>query len=329
MVGMMGKRARQWMRRIGLGMLMSMLAACATAPAAVSIPRSEDLPVVNSKTGEAYRLLIWRPASPPPPDGWPVVYLLDANSVFGMVTDIMNSRSESVGKTGVRPAVVVGIAYPTDAAYDLTRRTRDLTPSVDPQTLPMRPNGQPWSETGGADEFLRFLHQQVKPLVAARLPVNPQQDVLMGHSFGGLFTLHTLLSHPDAFHSYVAGSPSLWFGNGALLQQAKAVVTSSTTDSTGRRVLMVTGGDEERLTATEQAQPDAARRLAWKQGNRMLGNAQEMRTLLAALPGLAVDYREHPGLDHGSVVPMYLYDGLMFALSPTSPAATGTASAPR
>jgi tetratricopeptide (TPR) repeat protein len=45
--------------------------------------------------------------------------------------------------------------------------------------------------------------------------------VLAGHSLGGLFTIHTLISRPELFNSYVAVSPSLQWSDEATLKRAE------------------------------------------------------------------------------------------------------------
>ncbi|MGL9736446.1 MAG: alpha/beta hydrolase-fold protein [Symbiopectobacterium sp.] len=47
-------------------------------------------------------------------------------------------------------------------------------------------------------------------MVEARVPVNPQQRTLTGHSFGGLFVLFTLFNHGESCQRYLAASPSIW-----------------------------------------------------------------------------------------------------------------------
>jgi predicted alpha/beta superfamily hydrolase len=261
--------------------------------------------------------MVWAPAGQPPAAGWPVIYLLDGNSVFGMVTDIIRSRSGRPEVTGIRPAVVVALGYPTDQAYDMTRRIYDLTPPAESLSLPRRPNNQPWPPTGGAAELLDFIQGQVKPFVAQRWAVDARDQTLIGHSFGGLFTLYTLLNRPDAFTTYVAGSPSLWFNQAMLITQAdafqqqhKAVVGPN------KRVMLGVGGDEDRMTPREQALPNAAQRTKWKLENQMISNLDRMAALLGQTTGIEVAYQVFPGQDHGSVVPLYLNAGLIFALAP-------------
>jgi uncharacterized protein len=41
---------------------------------------------------------------------------------------------------------------------------------------------------------------------------------LFGHSFGGLFVVHVLLTQPQAFAEYIAASPSIWWSDDLVLK---------------------------------------------------------------------------------------------------------------
>ncbi|UOM35633.1 alpha/beta hydrolase [Acuticoccus sp. I52.16.1] len=287
--------------------------------AAVTIPRAEMHDIVSDASGENYRIFIWRPRTPPPPEGYPVVTVLDGNAVFGLVSDIVGFAELRPRPDGIAPAVVVAIGYPVDTPLDFVRRSFDLTPPADTMTLPERPNGKPWPKVGGADAFLAFLETQVKPLVAARVPVDPRREVLMGHSFGGLFALHVLFTRPDAFDAYLAGSPSIWFNDGALAGEADALVASGRT--VAARLYVAVGGDEQRMTPPPDDTVDPAARKRWRRANRMVDNAREMAARLdGAVPGLDVAFQVFDGEDHGSVVPAFVSRALRYALSPATAA---------
>lgn len=70
-----------------------------------------------------------------------MIYLLDANSVFGTMVEAMRMQSRRPEKTGVVPAVIVGIGYETDAPFD-PGRYYDFTLPVPPAELPERPDGR-------------------------------------------------------------------------------------------------------------------------------------------------------------------------------------------
>ena len=103
--------------------------------------------------------------------------------------------------------IVVGITN--------TDRTRDLTP-----TKATGPNAAQFPTAGGADNFLKFIETEVIPEIEKRYRVQPYR-VLAGHSFGGLFAVHTLITRPELFNSYVAVSPSLQWSDDATLKRAE------------------------------------------------------------------------------------------------------------
>ena len=64
--------------------------------------------------------------------------------------------------------------------------------------------------TGGADNFLGFIKNELIPYVNKSYPSNGV-NTLWGHSLGGMFVVYTLLNEPATFKSYIAVDPSLWW----------------------------------------------------------------------------------------------------------------------
>ena len=140
--------------------------------------------------------------------GYPVLYLLDAGTRFHHTT----ANVAALARIGQIPEmVVVGITN--------TERTRDLTP---PWTHPDRPEDMGGDVGGGADNFLAFLRDELIPHVEANYRTVPFR-ILVGHSLGGLFGVHALVSDPDVFHAILAISPSLWWDEGKSVEQAAAL----------------------------------------------------------------------------------------------------------
>lgn len=54
------------------------------------------------------------------------MYVLDGNSVFGTFVETIRLQSRRPEKTGIRPAIVVGISYPIDTPFS-TERFYDYT----------------------------------------------------------------------------------------------------------------------------------------------------------------------------------------------------------
>ncbi len=162
------------------------------------------------------------PAGEPGPSGYPCFICSMAMRHSPAPQSAWRLQSRRPEITGVAPAIVVGVGYPIDDYLDSTRRTYDYTPTVPSEALAPRPDGSSWPKTGGADGFLDFIEMELKPIIAHELPVDRARQAIFGHSFGGLFVLHALFTRPGTFRTYVAASPSIWFGNRFILSERDA-----------------------------------------------------------------------------------------------------------
>ena len=256
--------------------------ALAAKAAAVALPGTERHVLHARSSGREYHVMICRPAgSPPSAAGYPILYVLDANAVFGTVAETVGLRSRRPQVTDIVPAVVVGIGYATDEPLDPVRRSYDYTPPAALLRLPPRPDGTPWPRTGGADEFLDFIAQDLKPAIERGFPIDQSRQALFGHSFGGLFALHALFTRSQMFQSYIAASPSIWWNECFVLEEERAFAAAIRGKPQSLDVLITVGGCEQELVAAEAAAPDREQRAQWKRQNRMVDNARE----LADAPG--------------------------------------------
>lgn len=299
--------------------LLAATLAGAGGPAAagqVSLPGSEEL-ALTSKAGLAYRIFVAAPQEPAPPEGYPVVYVLDGNSVFGLLSDVARNQTRRQGGL-MEPSVLVAIGYPGDAPINMKRRARDLT------AVSATPGKGSWTYltpegTGGADAFLAFIEDELKPAIAARYTVNPVRQALMGHSFGGLFALHVLFTRPEAFSTYVAASPSLWWADGAIGKEADAFAAHP---PKAPRDLVLTVGVYEQAPHPGLASGPEGEKLAAKLAERrMVDGARDLAARLRALPGAPLDvtFAILPGQTHGSSAPHALLLGLETFLGPKAP----------
>lgn len=198
-------------------LLVTAAVILATAPAvAAEAPFTLDRSVVTgvaTPTGRHYRVLVAWPDGPPPATGWPVLYVLDGDDNFAATVSTARRLARAGARSGVEPGVVVGIA-----SEDLARRVLDYTPPAPGYAIP---TGAPASglATGGGDAFLDVMRDRIQPEIARRLKIDPNRQTILGHSFGGLLVLHALSARPNQFQTYVAISPSLWFGDGAVARQ--------------------------------------------------------------------------------------------------------------
>ncbi|MGB7923912.1 MAG: alpha/beta hydrolase-fold protein [Pyrinomonadaceae bacterium] len=159
---------------------------------------------------------------------YPVLYMTDGDAHMLHTTASM----AFLARNGRIPEmIIVGITN--------TDRTRDLTPTN--ATFPP-PDGAPnqFPTSGGADKFLKFIETELIPKIESQYRVQPYR-ILAGHSFGGLFTVHALVSRPELFNAYIAVSPSLNWDNDVVLKRAEEFFKGR---KEWNRTLYVTLGNE-------------------------------------------------------------------------------------
>lgn len=149
---------------------------------------------------------------------YPVVYLLDGSAHFHSVTGLIQQLSFVSGNTVLPEMIVVGIQN--------TDRTRDLTPTRSTTSAFGQTPGM-LKTSGGADNFLAFVEKELMPYIDTTYPVAPYK-MLVGHSFGGLLVMHTLLNKPELFNSYVAIDPSVWWDDQVLVKKAMTALKQNT-----------------------------------------------------------------------------------------------------
>ena len=178
--------------------LLASVAASAQAPVVYDAP--ERLVIKSQVLGEERVVLVRTPAGyARSSEKFPVLYMTDGDAHIQHTSGTISFLARNARMPEM---IIVGITN--------TDRTRDLTPTrVDQQ--PGNPNGR-FPTSGGADKFLKFIETELIPLVESKYRTQPYR-ALAGHSLGGLFAVHAMLTKPELFNSYIAVSPSLqWDG---------------------------------------------------------------------------------------------------------------------
>ena len=140
---------------------------------------------------------------------YPVIYMTDGNAHIGHTS----STVEFLARNGrMTEMIVVGIVN--------TDRTRDLSPTHVTTTVAGGGSALQFPTSGGADKFIKFIETELIPEIEKRYRVHPYR-ILAGHSLGGLFAIHTMISRPELFHSYVAVSPALQWDNQVAVKRAE------------------------------------------------------------------------------------------------------------
>ncbi|WP_313284768.1 alpha/beta hydrolase [Stutzerimonas kunmingensis] len=261
----------------------------------VQLPHSSQRDLHSQRTGKDYRIFVSEPRHAPPPGGYPVLYVLDGNALFPGLA-IQAQALEDRPDPNLRDSVlVVGIGYPGEALYDFKARAEDYTPKADDrQRLP----GREPPPSGGADDFLAFIEDELKPQIAQRYPVDARRQTLFGHSYGGLFTLYTLFTKPQAFQGYVAASPSIWWYQGYVERTLEAFERQLADQPVAARLLVTAGGAEQPAAGAAMDDP-RQRHMAER---RMVGNARDLIDRLQRLSGrgLHSEFQLFPGANHGT-----------------------------
>ena len=136
-----------------------------------------------------------------------VVFVLDGGLYFPLVA----STATLLSLDAIPPILLVGVGYDLDPALSpgartlqvQARRNRDYTPSFD-EAFVKQMNDMyaqvgstypAYGRPGGADAFLAFLNEELKPFISQRYPnADTNDSSIVGHSFGGLFALRAVHS---------------------------------------------------------------------------------------------------------------------------------------
>lgn len=162
-------------------------------------------------------------------ESFPVLYLTDSYGrvLFEEITTMMQLSND------IPRFIMVGIGYENANLFSaLSIRARDLTHVETEQDRGSGYSGIVQGvpaldldkTSGGAPEFLRFIREELKPFINENYPTNPEDNGYFGDSLGGLFGLFTLFNEPDTFNRYIIGSPSIWWEDMAILNDARAFI---------------------------------------------------------------------------------------------------------
>jgi predicted alpha/beta superfamily hydrolase len=190
---------------------------------AVAIPGTEVRKITSKiVAAQEYELHIMLPAGYNAADKkYPVVYLMDSQWDFPLVTGLYGYHYYD----GFIPElIIVGVTWSGEHVNYDSLRLRDYSPTkleqvtVSPEIygLMSLSSSVPTPQSGGADQFLAFMKQELFPFIESNYKADGKNRTLMGCSAGGLFTVYTLLTQPELFTGYAAASPHIPWDNGVL-----------------------------------------------------------------------------------------------------------------
>ncbi len=197
------------MRSVPRLLLATVLLFATTAGAGEPITVGESFTLESKVLGQARPVIVSLPDGyADGADRYPVAVLLDGD------VHLVHTRGTLgfLARNGLMPRMIL-VAVPS------INRTHDLTPT---HVAAEEAGGarREYPTSGGADRFEAFLRTELLPWVDQNYRTIPWR-MLMGHSFGGLFTVHTMLTHPEDFNAWVAVSPTFRWDDQLLLREAE------------------------------------------------------------------------------------------------------------
>lgn len=205
---------------------------------------------------------------------WDVIFVTDGEWNTHSVSFIHDfARHENF----LPQAIIVGI--PNTYIEGVNQRDRDFLPvQMGQGTI-----------SGRADQFLEFFRQELIPYISKKYSAGDNRT-LLGHSFGGVFTMYALLTQPALFENYIATDPPFHQNNDFMNRLATEKL--HTLAGTGK-ALWISG-----IESSAQ----------------IMGNLRMDSVLQAHAPsGLHWKLVNFPNETHNSVRLKGVYDGLKFA----------------
>ena len=269
-----------------------------TSALLVNIIGTEYRQLQSSINNQVYELYIALPDAYGSSDTlYPVLYLTDGNTQFGIASDITRSLQ---WVDQIPDMIVIGIGYPISQYEDederwnkwLAWRMRDLSPTN------TKGSDDAFSvdgiKSGGGKEFLSVLRDEIIPFVESEYKARKDQRTYWGFSLGGLFGLYTMFEQPDLFENLIIGSASIWYDDKLIIKNEN--LYRETYDDMEVRLFMSVGELEEEITSG------------------MVRNTLELGSLLKSrnYPGLQMKTEILGGEDHMTAPSRSLLQGLKF-----------------
>ena len=275
------------------------------------LPSCRRFAMRSDETGLAYEIFVYVPDAPLPPSGFPVVYVLDANSDFVTVAETVRRVARRPRATGIGPSIVVGIGYPNTQGYDPDRRYFDFThgPSACPSGA-----DTPGAACGGQAAYLRVLSEQLLPYIASHFHAHPHRRTLLGHSLARYFVLEALARRPDLFDACISFSPSIWWDREGL----RARIAQGCGTREGLRLYIAAGRYEQEIAPWQAPENFSDAYHEMRAARRMVENAREMAGEIEAAfsPDIKVKFELGDKEDHSTVVTTLLCRALRFVERP-------------
>jgi len=226
-----------------------------------------------------------------PTQRYPVLYMHDGQGLMDRLTTFANNPEWGVDEAAERlitqgklqPLIIVGV-------YNTDQRIPEYTPVADPKY-----------GGGKADDYGKFLKQELKPFIDKTYRTRPEAQYtgVAGSSLGGLVSKYFALTLNDTFSRIGVISPSVWWDNKDIVARVQAL-----TQKPAVRIWEDIGTNEGTTPAEE------------------VDNARALRDALVAkgfVEGQDLHYLEIQGGTHNEAAWAARIEAILLFLYPASP----------
>lgn len=176
--------------------------------------RSAEFSHYSRLMKDNYQILTHLPDSYDATDNqYPVLYVLDADRCFGLVSDTCDWLAWA---KEIPEVILVGAAYGGSLESWWQKRSRDYCPTYDRA----RAWGD-WPLAGGAKVYQDSLYEELFPMISGRYRVLANDGAVFGLSLGGLFGAFTLFTRPELFRKNILVAPPLGWDRGNMREYEK------------------------------------------------------------------------------------------------------------
>lgn len=149
-----------------------------------------------------------------------VAYVLDGErSKYLEVAGISQSMHSAFNLKLQIPELII-------VAIENTDRTRDFTPTNSLNYLD-KEDITAFKSSGKANDFMNFIEKELMPEINKSYRT-ASQNMIIGHSMGGLFALHCLLENPKLFNYYLLIDPSWFWDHNYIGKRGKEILKKRT-----------------------------------------------------------------------------------------------------
>jgi predicted alpha/beta superfamily hydrolase len=168
-------------------------------------------------------------------------------------------------------------------------RKRDFTFHTDLKDLQ-----KDYPTTGHSDKFIQFVEEELQPYINKNYKTDKTKYII-GQSLGGLVATEILLNKPQLFTHYFIISPSLWWDDESLYNNAAKLISQQKDDE---RFVYISVGKQEHPMMVKEA--DGLYQILKNSGKK----------------NLKLEYKLMTDDDHATILHKSVYEGFLKLFPP-------------